>query len=129
MNSVGIETRDGQTHFVPGEPISGRCQWQLEKQAKAVEVRLFWYTEGKGDQDVGLVDTLRIDDPAQQGWSDFSFELPLGPYSFSGRLISLTWALEVLALGTDATQRLDLVVSPSGAEIDLHTSAEKFGAP
>lgn len=45
--------------------------------------------------------------------------LPADPYSFSGTLISLVWALEVVAEPGGAAGRIDVVVSPTGNEIRL----------
>src|SRR4029079_16624359 len=36
---------------VPGESVSGQATWELDAPPRELEVRLFWYTEGRGDQD------------------------------------------------------------------------------
>jgi len=48
---------------------------------------------------------------------EFRFRLPEGPYSFSGKLISLLWAIEVVASPGDMAGRAGIVVSPSGREV------------
>jgi hypothetical protein len=55
------------------------------------------------------------------GDRSFSFRLPDGPYSFSGSLITLTWALELVALPNRTTERLDLVVAPTPVEVRLQS--------
>ncbi len=114
-----IQTTDGGTWFKPGELIEGRSTWQLDGEAEAIEVRLFWYTTGKGSQDVGIVRTLRIDRPDGSGHHDFSIRVPEGPYSFSGKLITLAWAIELVALPSGETERLDLRVGPTPVEVDI----------
>jgi hypothetical protein len=105
--------------FKPGETVSGTAEWFLDDGAKALEARLFWYTEGKGTQDVQVVARQRFEDPASRGHGSFRLEVPPGPYSFTGTLITLSWALELVVLPGGATERRDLVVGPQPVEVDL----------
>ncbi len=65
------------------------------------------------------MEELRFDAPGTDGERAFSFTLPLGPYSFSGSLITLAWALELVALPSGETERVELVVAPVPAEVRL----------
>lgn len=114
-----IHTTDGGTWLKPGELISGRASWHLDDQAEAIEIRLFWHTSGKGSQDVGMVRVLRDDAPDPSGRRDFSIRAPEGPYSFSGKLITLSWAIELVALPSGETERLDLMIGPQPVEVDI----------
>lgn len=114
-----VTTADGGSWFKPGETIKINVEWYLDDEADAVEVRLFWYTEGKGTQDVGLIQTGRIGRPELAGNRSFQMRVPRGPYSFSGRLITLAWAIEAVVLPSGDTERLDLTVGPRPVEIDL----------
>lgn len=126
MERIQVETRGGATAFAPGEVVEGTASWQLETPARSVELRLFWYTEGKGDQDVGVVATVPFPEPALEDRRGFQISLPAGPYSFSGKLISLLWALEVVAEPGPRAGRLEITVSPTRREILLqpHLPAE-----
>jgi hypothetical protein len=119
MEWMRIETGDGTTAFAPGEVMEGTASWQLEKPAQTVELRLFWYTRGKGDQDVGVVSTVPFPEPGLTDSRGFRIPLPAGPYSFSGKLISLLWALEVVAEPGSRAGRLEIIVSPTRREILL----------
>lgn len=119
MNQLRLGTRDNQREFRPGEEVHGAAGWQLDQPAKAVEVRLFWYTRGKGTEDVGVVGTVRFDQPQQEEARPFQFKLPESPYSFSGKLISLIWALELVVEPGQHSTRLELTVSPTGKEVLL----------
>ena len=119
MSTFGLAIQGGETVFRPGEEVAGGVAWTLDDAPRRVVVRLFWRTEGKGTTDTGVADELVIDEPGTMGRQEFAFTLPEGPYSFSGRLISLIWGVEALAEGTDEVAREDLVISPTGAEIDL----------
>jgi hypothetical protein len=119
MSELRIETIDSRRTYRPGETISGKLTWRLDENPRSLELRLFWYTEGKGDRDAATVQTHRIESPARTGADSFALDGPLGPYSFSGKLISLLWALElVVEPGGEAT-RLDLTIGPAGREVDL----------
>jgi hypothetical protein len=117
--SLTIEIPDGRRAFRPGDRIEGTVSWYLEADPKSVELRLFWYTQGKGTQDVEIVQGVPFDNPGAVDSRAFSVELPLAPYSFSGKLISLLWALELVAEPGGETARLEITVSPTGVEILL----------
>jgi hypothetical protein len=116
---LSLTTTDNATWFKPGTTIGGTASWHLDEQADALEVRLFWYTTGKGSRDVEVVASLRIDNPGISGSRDFQLAVPRGPYSFSGKLITLAWALELVALPDGDTERFDLVIGPRPVEVDI----------
>ncbi len=117
---IQVETVDGTTSFRPGETVEGTVRWQLPEPPEGVELRLFWSTEGKGDQDLQVVETVPFADPAAQDRRAFRIRLPEGPYSFSGKLITLNWALEAVAQPGEEAGSLAITVSPTGEEIRLH---------
>lgn len=119
MSELKLATRDQQTAFRPGETIQGAVGWSLSAAPSSLEVRLFWYTEGKGTQDVTLVDSVQWPSPEAQGAQPFQFTAPAFPHSFSGKLISLLWALEFVVDQGKEAARLNLVISPTGRELEL----------
>ena len=120
MNWLEVSLRDGRTAYRPGEKVQGTALWQVEERAKKIELRLFWYTEGKGDRDLSVVAWETIDPPSETGQREFSFDIPsAGPTSFSGTLISLLWAIELVIEPGDRAARAELVVGPDGREILL----------
>jgi hypothetical protein len=122
IERIEIATVSGDTAFRPGDVLAGRVSWQLAEAPESAEVRLFWYTAGRGTQDVGVVSTVPLAAPAAEDRRDFELRLPDGPYSFSGRLISLLWAVEVVLQPGPRAGRLELVLSPTGQEIVLATA-------
>jgi len=119
MSDLTLELTDGRTEFLPGETIEGTARWRLDEPAEGLEIRLFWYTEGKGDRDVGGNEAVVIDSAGTEGRHEFSFSAPAAPHSFSGSLISLIWAVELVVLPSGDAARQELVVSPSSREIRL----------
>jgi hypothetical protein len=116
---IQVELRDGRTAFQPGDEVEGTVRWQLDPPPRSVEVRLFWYTEGKGERDVGVVESLPLAGPGPEEHRPFRFRLPAGPYSFAGKVIRLVWAVEAVAEPGDRTGRCEIAVSPSGREIKV----------
>jgi hypothetical protein len=119
MDLIEIQLDGNRGDFAPGEAVSGTVSWRLDAPVEGVEVRLFWYTRGKGTTDVQVVKAQHFDVTGSSGKRPFKFVLPPEPYSFSGRLISLIWALEAIAQPGDRSQRLELVVGPGGREVVL----------
>ncbi len=116
-STIDIEITDKQTSFLPGQTISGNVRWLCSDPPKKASLQLIWYTEGKGDEDVGLADKIKFENLYASDEKPFEFQLPIGPYSFSGRLISLTWALELQV--DKEVIRKEIVLSPNGNEIML----------
>ena len=114
-----VETHDGRTSFRPGETVEGTVRWQLPEPPEAIELHLLWSTAGKGDQDLEVVETVPFDNPGAQDRRTFRVRLPEGPFSFSGKLITLTWALEAVAQPGDRAAHIQLVVSPTSEELRL----------
>jgi len=114
-----IETANGVKEFAPGQPLAGTVAWQLERAPKNAELRLFWYTEGKGTQDTETIAVEHFQDAQVIESRPFSFTLPEAPYSFSGKLISLRWAIELIVDGDKNVERLDILVSPWVTEVKL----------
>ncbi len=119
MEPLAIEIQNGANAFLPGETVEGTVSWRLGQPAQTVELRLFWYTQGKGDQDVGVVSTVPFGNPEIQDRRPFRVTLPDGPFSFSGKLISLSWALELVVEPGSRAARTEITVSPTRMEILL----------
>ena len=119
MDKLSIHFRQDKTTFAPRQAVHGAIQWSLEANPPALELSLFWYTMGKGTRDVGVVETQTFERLGPCGSKEFSFTLPDGPYSFSGKLVSLIWALELTSPKTNDTVRREITVSPTGQEIVL----------
>ena len=127
MEWMRIETRDGVTAFLPGETVEGTVGWHFATPARSVELRLLWYTQGKGDQDIGVVASVPLPNPGTDEVRPFQIRLPAGPYSFSGYLISLVWALEAVAEPGSRAERLPITISPTRQELLLSSGVDVAG--
>lgn len=106
---------------LPGETLGGEFLWDLDKEPESLVLRLGWWTEGRGDRDEKIVREQTWDAPARIGKERFSLEVPEAVVpSFSGRLVSVVWALQLSARGIRIDDAVEtLTVSPMGREIDL----------
>jgi len=117
MDELRIELEDGRSRFAPGDRIRGIARWRLEEQPEELEIRLFWYTEGKGERDVLVVERVPLGARSREGSEAFAFTAPPAPFSFSGKLISLIWAVELVTLPDGDAGRREITLSRSGEEI------------
>jgi hypothetical protein len=116
---IRLGLRENKTVFRPGEPISGAVLWELEKAPDLAEVRLIWFTRGKGTEDGATVETVTLDAPPAADTREFSFDAPNGPYSFSGTLVAVIWAVEFVAKPGGEFERVEITIAPDGREIAL----------
>ncbi len=113
MNSLSITIDGNQMAFRPGETVRGTIRWLYESRPGRIELRLIWFTEGPGPDDVGVVDTLTQEDAFPSDSRMFQFRLPSGPFSYNGNSFRVWWSLELTAPARKDCTRLELVVSPS----------------
>lgn len=121
---LNIAIEGDRRNFSPGETLAGRVTWSLEFDPKSAELRLFWYTSGKGTQNVRVVQTIPFGAPQRSDRREFSLVLPQEPYSCSGSLVSIVWALELIIEPKTEIERVEFTMAPDGHEIMLaNTSA------
>ena len=114
-----ISVADGRTAFEPGEEIEVSAEWLFNEQIETIELRLVWYTRGKGDTDISVVQRVPLKFPSPAETRSVSLTLPMAPYSFSGKLISLCWSIELVADDGEASERLDITIAPGAREVML----------
>lgn len=101
----------------PGAPITGRVAWSAK--VESLEVLLRWETSGKGDKDTAIVARVPIVIPDHEAReAPFVLTGPEQPFSFSGKLLSLTYYVRVenTAGGHFETE---IVIAPGATEVRL----------
>ena len=115
--------------YVSGETISGTAAWKaLPEKTNELSVRLIWYTQGRGDRDFDLISSLEFEiAPKMQnsGEHKFEFVAPDRPRSFSGKLIELTWAIELIVYPSKDTVLKKVVIGPEG-KVTVLSGSHKF---
>jgi hypothetical protein len=89
---------------LPGELLEGEYQIDAvePQEVSAVELSVLWYTEGKGDEDLGIhhFERRTSDDNGEEQSNltelrRFSVRLPASPLSYEGVLVKLRWRVRV----------------------------------
>jgi hypothetical protein len=127
LSWLSITPEGGRSAYVPGERLRGGVAWLCDEAPARVALHLLWYTEGKGTQEITVVATRELG-TLPQGSADFDLELPHGPWSCAGKLVSLLWALELVVEPGELVERLPIVLAPAGREVRLHTGAGEGAA-
>jgi hypothetical protein len=120
-NPLILQLDDNRDCFRPGQTITGEASWSVDR-IKSAEVRLFWYTTGRGTRDAQIIASQSIPNPPDAGQIPFSFQLPDQPYSFTGKLISLHWAVELVIEPGNQAARVPFTMTPTDSEIVLGAS-------
>ena len=125
---LNLKLDKSSSEYVAGEAIRGTAVWEaLPEKTNKLSVRLIWYTQGRGDRDVELLASLDFEITSgmhRSGQQIFDFVAPSRPYSFSGKLIELTWAVELIAYPTRDSVVEKLVIGPNGKMTELSRSYE-----
>jgi hypothetical protein len=70
-----------------------------QERVRAVEHSVVWYTEGKGEEDLGVHHFQRITDEASLPPAimvgSFSVDLPASPLSYEGVIVKIRWCVRV----------------------------------
>lgn len=119
MSALFINLSDNRESYTPGDLLKGEAAWQLDDTPKKLFLRLFWFTRGKGTEDIEVVSEIVFDRPLSNETRAFEITLPQSPYSFAGTLVSLTWALELVTDDDQTAVTREIIMSPFGREIDL----------
>jgi hypothetical protein len=123
MKELSIALSEDRTTYEPGEMLEGVASWNLKAAPKVAEVRLFWFTSGKGTRDAEVIDAVRFELPGSEDTQTFRFRLPGIPFSFSGKLITLTWAVELVIEPTRDAVLTEFEMAPGGREIRIDLPA------
>ncbi|HEV8377288.1 MAG TPA: hypothetical protein VGP99_00440 [Tepidisphaeraceae bacterium] len=117
--SIQIQIDEDRTSFRPGESINGNVSWSLPLAPTQISLELFWTTRGKGKVDSEVVQSVQIKRPVASGNERFELKIPNGPYSFSGKLVSVLWGLRLIIHPSQEQAQVNLTISPTGQEINL----------
>ncbi len=105
----------------PGKTFHGNILWDLESAPRSIHLGFGWWTSGRGDRDEVPLDHCEWTTPSSIGKEPFSFTVPeLVVPSFSGRLISVEWGIQLSAQGVRVDDIVEiLTISPLRREINI----------
>ena len=115
MISIELNNRK----FRPGDPVTGTVVWESFPAGSKLEIRLIWFTSGKGTTDFATCAVQSVPETRQDGRSEFEFTAPDYPFSYSGNLISIRWAIEVIRFPDKDSELEEITIAPNRTEIVL----------
>lgn len=99
---VTIRLDSRQRVYSPGETLSGEYTIEAFQpdQIRAVELSVLWFTEGKGDEDLGVHFFERRSQEEDMAFDPrqtvrFTTRLPNSPLSYDGRIVKVRWCVRV----------------------------------
>ena len=119
MKPLELQLANSKTKYRPGERLEGVAFWNLPDAPKSIELRFYWRTQGKGTVDLEVIRSVKFDGPPASDRRAFSMDLPAGPYSVSGKLVSIVWGVELVAEPQGDSDNVEIVLSPTGEEVRL----------
>ncbi|MBC7855613.1 MAG: hypothetical protein IAF94_19455, partial [Pirellulaceae bacterium] len=120
--NLQIGLRENRNAFAPGDEIAGAVLWESNEAPREAELRLLWFTRGKGTDDMDVVDKIRFDAEQAGDSRTFSLRAPEAPYSFAGKLISIIWALELVLKPGGHCERIEITIGPEAREVVLRSA-------
>lgn len=100
-----------QPGYMPGDELKFHFQLQSidPNTVSAIETSVVWFTEGKGNEDLGVHFFQRLSGDAlhDRDWTrsqSIETSLPDSPLSYEGRLLKIRWCIRVRAYLNDGSE-------------------------
>lgn len=99
---IGVTLANNKKLYLPGDELV--CEYQIDAvdptDLQAVEASVLWYTEGKGEEDLGVhYFERRIPTESEDGdlrpMRRFRTRLPNSPLSYQGAICSVRWCVRI----------------------------------
>jgi hypothetical protein len=113
MSEPLIRVKLEKAEYAPGEELAGAFVVEAGEPAelRTLELTVLWYTEGKGDEDLGVI---HHEDWAPGKGKDFDLaqpyafavRLPRTPLSYDGVIVKVHWCARVRARWTEGEESL-----------------------
>ena len=103
----------------PGQRLDGTVVWKFDSPPSKLTLELSWRTSGKGTDDSETVYSENWSPDSNSGEKKFQIQLPRGPISVHGTLISIGWQIECTSKRPSASMIAPLVLSQLDQPIRL----------
>jgi hypothetical protein len=95
---VSVRLGENQRQYCPCDELTFEIQVDAVERAEvqAVEVSVLWYTEGKGDEDMGVHFFERRKSSESNDLRELhraSTVLPRSPLSYDGKIVKIRWCV------------------------------------
>ena len=120
MNKIDLKLINERSSFKPGSILKGSIIWNIDIVPETITISLCYWTEGRGTQDAVSVAKHEVKITNSSGEQPFEFLIPNSPWSFSGKLISINWAVAAEIRSKKLFTLIPITISPTAAEINLY---------
>ena len=124
--AIQINIKDDNVIFLPGDEIEGGVLWELPQSPAKLVVNVYWFTDGSVSN---IVQGFELNSVDAAGTLPFKFSLPVTPYSYSGKLFSISWEIEAYSVSPDERCARPFIMSPYNTVIELRSLTQYFQPP
>lgn len=125
--SINLRLAGARGSWKPGETLEVEVAWSADQPVEEVEARLLWRTEGRGDEEDGVVASERWPTTGTSGDRELQFTLPTGPWSYQGELLTIQWLVDAVLWPSGEQTQVEITLSPTGEAVRplLHETVEE----
>ena len=106
----------------PGELLKWSVEWEFFSTPSKINVNISWRTSGKGTDDSEKVFTEDWTPDSTASQRSFEYQLPRGPISVQGNLVSIDWQVECTCNDPKAHDKEPFVLSHIDKPVQLSSS-------
>lgn len=98
---IGMQFDHALRHYAPADDLVVRYNVEgvAPASVRALERTVLWYTEGKGEEDLGVHHFERLDDAARVAEAlpagTITARLPVSPLSYEGVVVKIRWCVRI----------------------------------
>ena len=118
-----LQIKLDETVIHPGEQLKGLVVWDFDSVPSKITLAVSWQTSGKGSDDSETVLEEDWVPDSKSGERKFAFQMPRGPISVNGNLISIAWQIECTSKRPSAASTIPFVLSQMDRPIRLSALA------
>jgi hypothetical protein len=116
---MSLQIKLEATVIRPGELLKGLVAWDFDSVPNKMELEISWQTSGKGTDDSDIVFEEEWSPDTKNGERSFQFQMPRGPISVQGNLISIGWQVECTSDRPSSTITMPFVLSQIDVPVRL----------
>ena len=116
--SIILKIKNDKNKFLPGDGIQGEVTFRLPCTPAKIVVNLYWFTDGT---ESNIMQELEFFPADSFGTLPFEFKLPVTPYSYSGKLFSISWEIEAYSVSPEERCACPFIMSPYDTAGELRT--------
>ena len=103
----------------PGELLKWTVVWEFDSTPSKLSIEISWRTCGKGTDDSETVFSEEWSPDSATGERSFEYQMPRGPLSVRGNLVTIGWSIECKSKRPDDQDTMPFVLSHLDRPVQL----------